>query len=81
MGRRRNYASQLCQTCISLKIHLKNVTNKPDQATMRPDCVSACIVIGARHVRFMEGQMDGQTTHDSFRAQKMLMSNPCVKNS
>ena len=31
--------------------------NKPDRATMRPGCVSACI----DHVTFMERQMDEQT--------------------
>ena len=36
--------------------------NKPDRATMRPDCVSACI----DHVTYMERQMDeqmGETTY------------------
>ena len=32
------------------------VKNKPDWATMRPDCVSACI----DHVTYMERQMDKQ---------------------
>ena len=32
--------------------------NKPDRATMRPDCVSACI----DHVTYMERQMDEQTS-------------------
>ena len=31
--------------------------NKPDRATMRPGCVSACI----DHVTYMERQMDEQT--------------------
>ena len=31
--------------------------NKPDRATMRPGCVSACI----DHVTYMERQMDKQT--------------------
>ena len=31
--------------------------NKPDRATMRPDCVSASI----EHVTYMERQMDEQT--------------------
>ena len=31
--------------------------NKPDRATMRPDCVSVCI----DHVTYMERQMDEQT--------------------
>ena len=31
--------------------------NKPDRATMRPDCVSTCI----EHVTYMERQMDKQT--------------------
>ena len=31
--------------------------NKPDQATMRPGCVSMCI----DHVKYMERQMDEQT--------------------
>ena len=33
------------------------IKNKPDQATMRPDCVSMCI----DHVTYMERQMDEQT--------------------
>ena len=32
--------------------------NKPDRAMMRPDCVSACIDFGAKHVTYMERQMD-----------------------
>ena len=35
--------------------------NKPDQVTMRPDCVLACIDFGGRHVRYMEGQIGGRT--------------------
>ena len=31
--------------------------NKPDQATMRPGCVSICI----DHVTYIERQMDEQT--------------------
>ena len=29
----------------------KKKRNKPDKATMRPDCVFACIDFGARHIR------------------------------
>jgi len=35
----------------------RKARNKPDRATMRPDCVSVCIV----HVTYMERQMDEQT--------------------
>ena len=35
----------------------KDLSNKPDRAKMRPDCVSACI----DHVTYMERQMDRQT--------------------
>ena len=40
--------------CGQISEHLSQLTihsvifNKPDQATMRPDCVSACIDFGAR---------------------------------
>ena len=34
----------------------KKNKNKPDRATMRPECVSACI----DHVPYMERQMDEQ---------------------
>ena len=43
------------------EITLQEYPNKPDRAKMRPDCVSACIDFGARHARYMEGQMDGRT--------------------
>ena len=36
---------------------IKNCQNKPDWATTRPGCVSACI----EHVTYMERQMDKQT--------------------
>ena len=39
--------------------------NKPDRATMRPDCVSACIDIGAKYVTYMEIQMDRQLKRQS----------------
>ena len=38
-----------------------NVVNKPDWATLRPDCVSVCSDYGDKHVTYMEGQMDEQT--------------------
>ena len=34
---------------------------KPDRGTMRPGCVSACIEFGAKHVTYMERQMDEHT--------------------
>ena len=39
----------------------KKKNNKPDRATMRPDCVTACIELRAECVRYMERQMDEQT--------------------
>ena len=39
------------------KSPLASLINKPDRATMRPDCVSTCI----DHVTYMERQMDEQT--------------------
>ena len=38
-----------------------NENNKPEQANLNPDSVSACIDFGARHVRYMKGQIDGRT--------------------
>ena len=38
-----------------------NENNKPKWANLRPDHVSACLDFGARHVRYMEGQIDGRT--------------------
>ena len=38
-----------------------NVNNKPERANLRPDHVSACLDFGARHVRYMKGQIDGRT--------------------
>ena len=34
--------------------------NKPDRATMRPDCVSACIDFGAKYLCDIYGDTDGQ---------------------
>ena len=42
---------------IEKKRKKKKKKNKPDQATMRPGCVSMCI----DHVTYMERQMDEQT--------------------
>ena len=42
-------------------ISCKKDLNKPDQATMRPGWVSACI----DHVTYMERQMDEQTDETS----------------
>ena len=39
--------------------------NKPDWATMRPNCVSACIDFGAKNVTYMEIQMDRQMKRQS----------------
>ena len=35
--------------------------NKPERVNLRPDHVSACLYFGARHVRYIEGQIDGRT--------------------
>ena len=32
----------------------RNLKNRPDRATMRPDCVSACIEFSAKHVTHIE---------------------------
>ena len=40
-----------------------NINNKPDQATMSPDCVSMCI----DHVTYMERQMDEQTGEKALK--------------
>ena len=46
----------------------KQTKNKPDRATMRPGCVSACI----DHVTYMYGQTDGRT--DGWKdSQNMLV--------
>ena len=39
----------------------KMFLNKPDRATMRPDCVSVCADYGDKHVTYMEGHMNEQT--------------------
>ena len=45
--------------------------NKAVWATLRPDSVSACIDFAARHVKYKDGQMDGQT-HKKTKYQKRL---------
>ena len=47
---------------------LSEYSNKPDRATMRPDCVSACIDFGDKHVTYLEGQMDEQTDETTEEA-------------
>ena len=41
--------------------------NKPNWATMRPDCVFACIDFGDKHLTYMERQMDGRTDNGWFQ--------------
>ena len=36
-------------------------SKKPDRAKMRPYCVLACIDFGDRHVRYIEGHIEGRT--------------------
>ena len=42
--------------------------NKPDRATMRPDCVSACI----DHVTYMERQMDRWTDRQTDETKRVV---------
>ena len=43
------------------KTQTERMRNKPDQATMHPDCVTAWNEFGAKHVTYMERQMEEQT--------------------
>ena len=51
---------------------MMNVTNKPDRATIRLDCVSACIA----HVTYMERQMDKQTDETARVVKVALKTTP-----
>ena len=43
----------------------KKPTNKSDRATMRPDCVLACIDFEAKYLCDIYGDTDGQTDEAS----------------
>ena len=48
--------------------------NKPDQATMRPDCVSACNKFCAKHVCYIGRLMDKQTDFWKLLSNKPLIT-------
>ena len=54
-GRQNSDLTIIQVTLVYSRVHATK--NKPDRATMRPDCVSTCI----DHVTYMERQMDEQT--------------------
>ena len=50
---------------VATRLKDKAALNKPDRAMMRPDCASACIEFGAKHVACIEREMDEQTDETS----------------
>ena len=40
---------------------------------MRPDCVSACVGFGARHVEYMVGQKDGREDRYDLKASQRVI--------
>ena len=61
-----SYFAQTCNDIIHAVTEVDqsktiSILNKPNRAKMRLDCVLTCIDFDDRHVRYMEGQIEGRT--------------------